>query len=123
MRGAVLFNGNPPRPSTRWCRTAAPLLLSSRHGDPEVARSRRVVLVTAAWGDGEHDEGHVKRSLNGIGLPSHYEDGYDTNLVNLSLLHEVRGLARTARGSWPRGTRSAGSPRWRGPSTSSTTLT
>ncbi|MDC0716732.1 Type 1 glutamine amidotransferase-like domain-containing protein [Nannocystis bainbridge] len=95
MRGAVLFNGNAETVDA-LVQTAAPLLLSSRHEDPEVARSRRVVLVTAAWGDGEHDEGHVKRSLNAIGLPSRFEHGYDTSLVNLSLLHEVRGLARTS---------------------------
>lgn len=95
MRGAVLFNGNAETVDV-LVQMAAPLLLSSRHEDPQVARSRRTLLVTAAWGDGEHDEAHVKRSLNNIGLHSDYEGGYDQTLVNLSLLHEVRGLARTA---------------------------
>lgn len=95
MRGAILFNGNAETVDD-LVRTAAPLLLSSRHEDPEVARSRRVLLVTAAWGAGEHNEGHVKRSLNAIGLPSRFEGGFDRALVNLSLLHEVKGLEQTA---------------------------
>ena len=90
-----MFNGNAETVDD-LVRAAAPLLLSSRHEDPEVARSRRVLLVTAAWGEREHDEASVKRALNGIGLPSRFEDGFDRNLVNLSLLHEVRALTRTA---------------------------
>lgn len=95
MRGAILFNGNAETVDD-LIQAAAPLLLSSRHEDPDVARSRRVLLVTAAWGDHEHDEAHVKRALNAIGLTSQFEAGFDRAHVNLSLLHEVRGLARTA---------------------------
>jgi peptidase E len=95
MRGAILFNGNAETVDA-LVRGAAPLLLSSRHEDPEVAASRRVLLVTAAWAEREHDEGHVKRSLNAIGLASRFEDGFDRTLVNLSLAHEVRGLSRAA---------------------------
>ncbi len=95
MRGAILFNGNAETVDV-LVRGAAPLLLSSRHEDPEVAASRRVLLVTAAWAEGEHDEAHVKRSLNAIGLASRYEAGFDRTLVNLSLAHEVRGMTRAA---------------------------
>lgn len=95
MRGAILFNGNAETVGD-LVRAAAPVLLGSRHEDPEVARSRRVLLVTAAWGDREHDEAHVKQALNGIGLPSRFEGGYDRGLVNLSLRHEVRILQRAA---------------------------
>lgn len=95
MRGAILFNGNAETPAD-LIHAAAPLLLSSRHEDPEVARSRRVLLVTAAWGEREHDEGHVKQVLNHIGLPSRFEAGFDRAHLNLSLIHEVRGLARSA---------------------------
>jgi hypothetical protein len=95
MRGAILFNGNAET-IPDLVQAAAPLLLSSRHEDPEVAASRRVLLVTAAWGDREHDEGNVKQALNAIGLPSKFEDGYDRALVNLSLYHEVSRLSRTA---------------------------
>jgi peptidase E len=95
MRGAILFNGNAETVDA-LIHAAAPLLLGSRHEDPEVARARRVLLVTAAWGDGEHDEAHVKHSLNAIGLHSKFEAGFDRAHVNLSLLHEIRGLARSA---------------------------
>lgn len=95
MRGSILFNGNAETIEA-LIGTAAPLLRSSRHEDPEVAASRRVLLVTAAWGEREHDEGHVKRALNAIGLRSRFEGGYDRSLVNLSLMHELRGLSRSA---------------------------
>lgn len=95
MRGAILFNGNAETVDD-LIQAAAPLLLSSRHEDPEVARSRRVLLVTAAWGEREHDETHVKRALNQLGLHSRFEHGYDRALVNLSLMHEVRGLSQSA---------------------------
>lgn len=95
MRGAILFNGNAETVED-LVRSAAPLLLSSRHDDPEVARSRQVLLVTAAWAEREHDEGHVKRALNSIGLHSQFEAGFDRALVNLSLHHELRGIARTS---------------------------
>lgn len=95
MRGAILFNGNAETVDD-LVRAAAPLLRSSRHEDPEVASSRRVLLVTAAWAEREHDEAHVKRSLNAIGLPSRFEHGFDRSLVNLSLIHELGVLARRA---------------------------
>jgi peptidase E len=95
MRGAILFNGNAETEAD-LVRAAGPLLLSSRHEDPEIAASRRVLLVTAGWADREHDEGHVKRALNEIGLPSRFEGGYDRALVNLSLLSELDALARVA---------------------------
>src|SRR5690348_342293 len=88
VAGAILFNGNAET-DAHLVRAAASLLLSSRHRDPEVASSRRVALVTAAWSDREHDEGHVKRAINEIGLPSRHEGGFDTTLVNLSLLQEL----------------------------------
>lgn len=109
MRGAILFNGNAETIDD-LVRAAAPLLLSSRHEDPAIAASRRVLLVTAAWGEREHDEGHVKRSLNAIGLASRFEAGFDRTLVNLSLDHEVRGLARSsprALDAWREGRRVA----------------
>ena len=52
MRGAILFNGNAETVDD-LVRAAAPLLRSSRHEDPEVASSRRVLLVTAAWAERE----------------------------------------------------------------------
>ena len=95
MRGAILFNGNAETVDDLVV-AAAPLLRSSRHEDPEVASSKRVLLVTAAWAEREHDEGHVKRSLNAIGLHSHFEHGFDRSLVNLSLVHELGLLSRAS---------------------------
>src|SRR5687768_2847982 len=63
MPGAILFNGNAET-DENLIRGAAPLLLSSRHKDPEVAASKRVLLITAGWAEDEHNEGHVKATLN-----------------------------------------------------------
>lgn len=109
MRGTILFNGNAETIDD-LVRAAAPMLLSSRHEDPEVASSRRVLLVTAAWGEREHDEAAVKRSLNAIGLRSRWEHGFDRSLVNLSLHHEVAGLGEAsprALAAWLEGRRVA----------------
>lgn len=95
MAGALLFNGNAEN-EEKLIQSAAPLLLSSRHSDPAIAASKRVLLITAGWADGEHNEGHVKRTLNEIGLRSKFENGFDQTLMNLSLLHELEGLFREA---------------------------
>jgi peptidase E len=95
VRGAILFNGNAET-EARLLEAAAPLLLTSRHVDPEVAASKRVVLVTAGWGENEHDEGHVKRALNDLGITSDFEGGYDRRLVNLSLWGELHGVFQAA---------------------------
>jgi peptidase E len=93
MRGAILFNGNAE--SEEWLvRAAAPFVLGSRHQDPEVRASRRTLLVTAAWAEREHDEGHVKRALNEIGIPSVFDNSYDRTHENLSLLSELDALLR-----------------------------
>jgi peptidase E len=93
MRGAILFNGNAETEGY-LVEAAAPLLLSSRHEDPAVAASRRVLLITAGWAEHEHDEGQVKRALNAIGLASRHEGGYDRALVNLSLMSELQGISQ-----------------------------
>lgn len=91
MRGAILLNGNAE--SEDWLvRAAAPWLTGSRHCDPEVAASRRTLLVTAGWAEHEHDEGHVKASLNQIGLASRWEQGQDRAHQNLSLLAELQAV-------------------------------
>ncbi len=95
MAGAILFNGNAET-EDHLIRAAVPWLLGSRHADPDVAASRRVLLVTAGWAGGEHDEGHVKQSLNAVGLPSRFEGGFDRAHQNLSLLREIDELFRAA---------------------------
>lgn len=49
-------------------------------------------MVTAAWKKNEYSEGHVRKALNGIGIQSHYEGGYDTNIQNLAVYHEFNSL-------------------------------
>lgn len=96
MPGALLFNGNAET-EDQLIRAAAPLLLSSRHKDPEIAASKRVLLVTGGWASDEHNEAHIKASLNAIGLRSHFENGFDRSLVNLSLYHELITLFTQAK--------------------------
>ncbi|EYF00663.1 Type 1 glutamine amidotransferase-like domain-containing protein [Chondromyces apiculatus] len=95
MRGTLLLNGNAES-EEHLIQAAAPLLLGSRHADPALAASRTVLLVTAGWAEHEHDEGHIKRALNRIGLSSAWDAGYDRALVNLSLLAELNDLCRRA---------------------------
>lgn len=88
MRGRILLNGNAET-SDDLVHGARDLLLESRHVDPEVAASRRVLLVTTAWAE-EHDEAHVKRAINALGIASTFEDGFDRTIENLSLGAEVQ---------------------------------
>ncbi|MFO0552954.1 MAG: Type 1 glutamine amidotransferase-like domain-containing protein [Polyangiaceae bacterium] len=90
MRGALLLNGNAGSVE-QLVNQAEPFLLGSRHEDSRVREARTVLLVTAAW-DAEHDESHVKRAINGAGLPSHHVDGYDRVIVNLSLATEMASV-------------------------------
>lgn len=86
MRGAILINGNIEVESD-FVRLARQELLSSRHEDPAVRESRKVLLITAAWRAHEYEEGEVKSTLREVGIPSRYEGGYDANLQNLGLYH------------------------------------
>jgi hypothetical protein len=95
MGGAILFNGNAET-EDHLIRAAAPLLLTSRHRDPEIAASKRVLLITAGWAEHEHDETHVKDTLNAVGVRSQYDGGFDRSLVNLSLFHELCELFQQA---------------------------
>jgi len=86
MRGSILFNGNVQAESD-FVLAARAALTSSRHEDPAVAESRKVLLVTAGWCEREYQEAHIKKSLREIGIPSRGQGGYDGNLQNLSLFH------------------------------------
>lgn len=86
MRGAILINGNIEVESD-FVRMAREHLLSSRHVDPAVRESRKVLLVTAAWGGHEYEEGQVKETLREVGVPSRFQGGHDVNLQNLGLYH------------------------------------
>ncbi len=86
VRGSILFNGNVQAESD-FVYASREALTSSRHADPAVAASRKVLLVTAGWCEREYQEAHIKASLQEIGIPSRGAGGYDTNLQNLSLYH------------------------------------
>lgn len=92
MRGRILFNGNFPDDAA-FAERMGEWMDASRHVDDEVRRSRKVLLVTAGWEAREHDEGHVKRALGRVGIPSRMVDGYDVNLQNLSAWHACEELA------------------------------
>jgi hypothetical protein len=81
----ILLNGNAA--------TAADLIYASA---PIVREARqKVLLVTAAWVEGEHDESHVKQALNEIGVRSSFEGGFDRAIENLSLYHELQNVLRS----------------------------
>jgi hypothetical protein len=86
MRGSILVNGNIQAES-EFVYTARKALTSSRHLDPAIRESRKVVLVTAGWLEREYKEKHIKDALLEIGIPSRLEAGYEQNLQNLSLFH------------------------------------
>ena len=86
MRGAIMCNGNVPR-EIDFVRAARENLLRSRHLDPGIQKSLKVLLVTAGWLGNEYKEAHIKKELYSIGIPSRPRDGYDSNVQNLSLYH------------------------------------
>lgn len=79
MRGRILFNGNI---GGALIERVAPYVLSAAHG-----RAPRVMIVTAAWGPGEYNEGPIKKALYEIGVPADMADGYDRNVYNLCAWH------------------------------------
>jgi peptidase E len=62
MRGRVLFNGNMGSPGT-FLRRVRSLMLGSARG-----RTPKVLVVTAAWGQGERNDGAIREALDEIGL-------------------------------------------------------
>jgi len=88
VQGSILFNGNVVREADFITRFKD-RILSSNHEDGAVRASKKVLMVTAAWKKEEHNEGHIRAALNGIGVPSRYDaHGYDTNIQNLSVYHD-----------------------------------
>jgi hypothetical protein len=79
MHGKILFNGNI---GGALIERIAPYVLSAAHG-----RDPRVLIVTAAWGPGEYNEGPLKNALYEIGVKPDLRDGYDRNVYNLCAWH------------------------------------
>jgi hypothetical protein len=85
MRGRLLVNGNMGS-MEGFLRAVAPFVLGSApHG-----RSPQVLLVTAAWGQGEFGEGPIRAALNDIGVPARWEGGFDRQVQNLCAWHVWR---------------------------------
>lgn len=59
MTGRVLVNGNAET-SARFCELAVRAAGPSRHRDPGAREVDQVMVVTAAWGDGELDDGSIR---------------------------------------------------------------
>ena len=91
MQGSILFNGNVVREADFITRFQD-RILSSHHEDAGIRASRKVLMVTAAWKKDEYNEGHIRSALNAIGVPSRYQDGFDTNIQNLAVYHEFNSL-------------------------------
>ncbi len=81
MIGSILFNGNVVREED-FIYQFKDRILQSNHIDPNIRESKKVLLITGAWRDNEFNEGHLKSTLHKIGIPSHYNNGFDDNIQN-----------------------------------------
>ncbi|MES2645138.1 MAG: Type 1 glutamine amidotransferase-like domain-containing protein [Myxococcota bacterium] len=79
MRGRIVFNGNG---GSEMIERVAPWVLGSAGG-----RAPRVLVVTAAWGPGEYDEGPIKEALYQVGVRHTLDDGETQAVENLCAWH------------------------------------
>lgn len=89
MSGKIIINGNA-RAEADLIYATREQILHPRHLWPEVREERTVTLITAAWRDNEHSEGHIKKALYEIGLKPRFEGNFDRRIVNLSLYHALQ---------------------------------
>ncbi len=78
MRGRIVFNGNG---GSEIIERVEPLLRAPNGGSPNV------LLVTAAWGAAECNEGGVKEALYRVGVKPRLEGGFDQAVSNLCAWH------------------------------------
>lgn len=74
-----MFNGNG---GSEMIERVAPWVLDAAGGRPP-----RVLIVTAAWGSGEYDEGPIKEALYGVGVRRTIGDGDAPAVENLCAWH------------------------------------
>lgn len=86
--GRIIVNGNA-RAEADLIFDTRDAILKPTHQDPAIREQRTTVLVTAAWGENEHKETHIKKALHDVGLTSHFETGFDRRIVNLSVYHAL----------------------------------
>jgi hypothetical protein len=92
MPGFVLVNGNVER-ETDFIHEQRERITSVAHADPTVRASRKMLLVTAAWGEREYEEAHVKQALAEVGIPPSLDQaGFDVGRQNLGLFHMTQEL-------------------------------
>ncbi|MSP92994.1 MAG: hypothetical protein EXR79_14540 [Myxococcales bacterium] len=82
MRGRLLINGNMGS-MERYLEAIRPWVLESAPS----GRPPQVLLITAAWGQGEFGEGPIRAALNRLGVPSRHEGGFDRQIRNLCAWH------------------------------------
>lgn len=80
MHGKFLLNGNIGSPSL-LAQRARPWLRAGNGGQP------KVLLITAAWGQGEYGEQGIRDALNAAGIESNWSGGFDQNIFNLCAWH------------------------------------
>ncbi len=88
MIGSILFNGNALREQD-FIHQFKDRILKSNHVDSEVQAKKKVLLITGAWKENEFQEQHVKKALRDIGIPVNYQNGFDDNIQNLCVYHEL----------------------------------
>lgn len=93
MSGRIIVNGNA-RAEADLIFGTRDAILNPRHENPEVRQERTTVLVTAAWRENEHREGHIKQALYDIGMQPRNQGGFDQRLVNLSAYHALLEFQR-----------------------------
>lgn len=81
MTGQILFNGNIASPDA-FVDRIAPFV---KRSNPK--QSPNVLLVTAAWRDGEYGETAFRDALNAHGIRSQWQDGFDRAIPNLCAWH------------------------------------
>lgn len=86
MKGKIICKGTAGT-DTDFIRRFKDMITSTIHSDPKVRQTKKVLLVTAAWQTSEFNEQHIKKVFNDIGVASIYENGFDTNIQNLSIYH------------------------------------
>lgn len=83
--GRLVFNGNMGSPHT-FMQRVKPWLHQAR---PDGA-SPQVLLVTAAWADGEYGESALRDALNLADVASDWQSGFDQRIRNLGVWHLQR---------------------------------
>ena len=85
--GSILIDGGTGN-GTELLGVARSHILDPSHRDPAVRKSRKVLLVTAAWQQEEFNEAHLKNHLYAWGVAPVIAGAVEENVQNLSLYHE-----------------------------------